>query len=61
MNTFPKYLKEIRYRKARCCHYCKHFIDDKTNKITYCRLHDNPVSRTYICKFWNKGIIKDTK
>lgn len=54
MNTSKKYLKEISYREARCCGTCKSFIDVHGQGILYCNRHDNPVSKTSVCKFWQR-------
>ena len=54
MNTSKKYLKEISYRPARCCGTCK-FIDVHGQGVLYCNRHDNPVSKTSVCKFWQRG------
>ena len=49
MNTSRSYYREIRYRDAKCCYNCKHFIE---GYFKYCRVHDNPVGYHKVCKYF---------
>lgn len=49
MNTTKRYLREINYRKAKCCYNCA-FCVPNIEFGNYCTLHDNPVGLGDVCK-----------
>ena len=56
MNTTKRYLREIRYRQARCCSTCQFCVQkiEGVEDLHYCIRHDNSVRLFMVCKEYKK-------